>query len=69
MSRDSCWIFSVGRSEVKSRVMPRNSRDVLGPSVFSEERETPSSWKAEIRVERPYDGGEEGCVTVRKSSR
>ena len=63
--------FSVGReawSETELSVMPRNSRAVLGPSVFSGERGTPSLLKAEIRVLRPCEGGEEDGVTVRKSS-
>ena len=64
--------FSMGRdawSETELRVMLRNSRDVLGPSVFSRERGTPSSLKAEIRVLRLCEGREEDGVTVRKSSR
>lgn len=72
MIKEIRCIFSVGRdawSDTELRVMPRNSRDVLGPSVFSGERGTPSSLKAEISVVRPCDGGEEDGVTVRKSSR
>ena len=53
----------------ESRVMPRKSRDVLGPAVFSGERGTPSRRKTDLRVERLCDGGEDGGVTVRKSSR
>ena len=64
--------FSVGREAWKvseSRVMPRNSRDVLGPDVFSVERGTPSCRKDDLRVERPHAGEEYGFVTVRKLSR
>lgn len=51
------------------RVMPQNSRGVVGPEVFSGERGTPSWEKVDLRVERPCAGGEDGAVTVRKSSR
>lgn len=53
--------FLVGRdawSETELRVMPRNSRDVLGPSVFSRERGTLNLLKVEIRVLTLCDGGE-----------
>ena len=72
MSKVIWWMFSEGRdawSETESRVMPRNSKEVLGPSVSSEARETPSSWNVEVRVLRLYDGGEDGGVTGRKSPR
>lgn len=63
-------IFSAGREawkETELRVMPKNSMDVLGPEVFSSERGTPSSKKASMRVVRPWRGGEDGGVTMRKS--
>lgn len=64
--------FLVGRdtgSEMVPELLPRNVRDVLGPSAFSEEKETLSSENAEVRVLRPYNGVEECGVTIRKSSR
>ena len=58
-----CWaetsVSSVGTDawgEKESRVMPRNSRDVLGPSVFSGKRGTLSSVNVEVMVMRLYDG-------------
>lgn len=50
-------------------MLQRNSTDVLGPSVFSEERGTSRLRNAEVRVLRQYDGGKEGGMIVRKSSR
>lgn len=42
MSEEIQWIFSVSKdAETDSRVMPRNSRNALGPSVFSGEKGTP----------------------------
>lgn len=70
--REMRLIFSRGRdawNRTESRVMPRNSSDVLGPAVFSAGRGTPSSWNKEVRAWRPCAGGEEGGVTVRKSSK
>ena len=64
--------FSVGSEAWKrlvSRVMPRNSREVEGPSVFSTDSGTPRLEKTEVRVTRPEAGGEEGGVMMRKSSR
>ena len=71
MRSEMRWIFSVGSeawNDMESRVIPRNSVEVLGPSVFSTDRGTPMSEKADLRVVRPYAGGEEGGVTMRKSS-
>ena len=59
MSKTIRWNFSVGRdawSETESRMIPRNSKELLGPSVFSEARGTPSSWNVEVRALRLYDG-------------
>ena len=44
--------------------MPRNSKEVMGPSIFSGARGTPSSWNVEVRVLRPCNGGEDGGVTT-----
>lgn len=71
MSSEICWTFSVGSdawSETESRVMARYSREVLGPSDLSG-REALSLWNAEVRVLRLCAGGDEGGVTIRKSSR
>ena len=68
MYKEMRWSLLVGR-EAWKETESRNSRDVLGPAVFSGERGTPSWRKADFRVERPCNGGEEGGVTVRKSSR
>ena len=72
MSRAIQWVFSGGRdawSETESRVMPRNSKEVMGPSIFSGARGTPSSWNVVVTVLRLCNGGEDGGVTMRKSSR
>ena len=72
MGRAIRWVFSGGRdacSEMESRVMPRNSMEVLGPSVFSGARGIPSSRNVEVRVLRLGNGGEDGGVTTRRSSR
>ena len=39
--------------------MPRNSRDVDGPTDFSGERGSQRCLNAEERVQRPYAGGKE----------
>ena len=51
-----------------SSLIPRNSMDVAGPSVFSSARGTPRVAKAVFRQDRLCAGGEEGGSTVRKSS-
>lgn len=71
INRDVCSSFSVGMETWKVgeiRVMARNSRGLLGPEVFSAERGMLSWQKVDLRVERPCAGGEDGAVTVRKSS-
>ena len=63
--------FSFGRDASNltvSRLIPRNSRDVEGPSVFSTDKGTPSSLKTDVRVARPSAGGDEGEI-IRKSSK
>ena len=50
-----------------SSVIPRNSRDVEGPSVFSADSGTPRSENTEVRVSRPEAGGDEGGEMMRKS--
>ena len=41
-------------------------RDVLVPVLA--ERGTPSSWMVDLRMVRPCVGGEDGGMTMRKSS-
>ena len=50
-------------------VIPRNSRDVEGPSVFSADRGTLRLEKTDFRMTRPEAGGDEGGEMMRKSSR
>ncbi len=50
----------------RARMTARNCRDVLRPSIFSEEKGTPSSWNAKVRELRPCDGSEDGGVIVQE---
>ena len=64
--------LSQGKDAWRERVpnvIPRNSREVLGLSVFSSERGTPSSEKTLVRVASPNFGGEDEGVIMRKNQK
>ena len=72
MRRQIRLSFSMGRgawNELVSSVMPKNSSEVDGPSVFSADSGTPRSANTAVSVAMPDAGGEEGGLMSRKSSK
>ena len=45
------------RKDIESRVMPRNSMEVVGPEVFSSDRGMPRSAKYLYECAQPVAGG------------